>query len=95
MGRRYSITGDPEFRRIAFVIGLLLFCTIYYNFKTGGIVNGIISGLEGLYNIGYVTILIGFFVIIVFKWRIISAFLINNWKKITEWILSWSIHKNR
>jgi hypothetical protein len=95
MGRRFSITNDPDFRWIIFVIDLLVVSAVYVGFKNGGIVSGIISGLQALWNIGYATfwvaILIAIIIYAFFKWRIIGTCLVQ----IAKWIWSFISRKKR
>jgi len=55
MGLWYSITRNPAFQWIALVIGFFLVSTIYVNYKSGGLVSGIMGGLHGAYFIAYAT----------------------------------------
>jgi len=79
MGRRSSITSDPDFQWIAFVIGLLLLGSFIYNFNRGGIVNAIVSWFQDVYNIIYVTVFIAILVVVV-AWH-------EKWHLLGEWVI--------
>jgi hypothetical protein len=95
MRRRYSIIRNPAFQKIALIIGFFLFCTFYWNFKTGGIISGIEAGSQFLFNLGYGFIVFTYLLIIIawtfYKWEILIAVGIP----IAVWIGSFFWHKRR
>jgi hypothetical protein len=91
MVRKLSVFNNPDFRYYIAVIFFLIFCTVYVNYRNGGIIAGIFAGLQGIYNIAFITLCVIFIVICISKRQILISILIG----IGEWIWGKLIHKKR
>jgi hypothetical protein len=94
MRRRYSITDDPDFRWIVFVIGILLLSAFYVNYKSGGIFNGVSSVIHDVYNLGYTFVFV-FFIFVVIVWTFYKRdLLVKIGLQIAQWIWSF-VHRRK
>jgi hypothetical protein len=80
-----SILNDPNFQYYAFLIFLLLACAVSTGYKNGGLLAGIIAGLQGIQNL-----VIGFIFAVVVLLMVLSY---KKWEIIGRLIWDWIRHK--
>jgi hypothetical protein len=74
-----SLLSNPDILYFICVICFFTFCAAYVGYKNSGIINGIVSGLRGIYNMIYGTAFVGYMFVTV-AWEEKSHIII-------EWII--------